>query len=180
MSEAVVLSTGETEDIHGTFVAAKAYVAMQFGETYDAWTALAAVGPITADDRKKKTLATAVRFLNAQVWQADYDTFAKRDLVAAFATAEYELAVMIAADPSVIAAADQGSNIQSVSAGGASVSYFNSTTKGAPVLPPSLMRLVGQYLAASSSSGPVSPSGQSGSCVNPFSSCEDLDRGKPY
>lgn len=179
MSEVIQLSTGEQETIHGTFVAAKAYIAMQFGETYDAWIALAAIGAVTADDRKKKTIATAVRYFNAQAWGADADTFAKRDAIAAFATAEYELAVMIAADPSVVAAADQGSNIRAVGAGGANVEYFNPTTDSAPLLPPILMRMVGRYLAASSDV-PMTGGGQSGSCSNPFSSCEDPGRRDPY
>lgn len=170
MSSTVTIGTA-TETIHGTSAAAIDYVTLMYGETYTAWLALSA-------NDQLKTLAAAVRYLNAQVWQSAYDTFAERDAVAAFETAEYELAVLIASDSSVLANADQGSNIQSVGAGGASVSYFNPTTKNAPKLPPVAMRLVGQYLA--SSSGAVSGSYVSGSDTNPFSDCEDYDRGEPY
>lgn len=180
MSELITLSTGESETIHGTFVAAKAYVAIMFGESYDTWRNLAASGALTVDDRKKQTLAAAVRLLNAQAWAEAYDTFAERDLIAAFATAEYELAVIIANDPTVLAVADQGSNIKTAYAAGAGVEYFNPTTKGAALLPPILMRLLGSYLATTTTDGPDGGSGCSSSADNPFSDCEDLDRNEPY
>lgn len=181
MSETITLSTSETETIHGTFTAAKAYIAMMFGETYDAWTALAAVGSVTADDRKKKTLAAAVRYLNAQTWADDYDTFAERDSVAAFAQAQYELAVMIASDASVLSALDAGSNIQSVSASGASVSFFAPTTpgRGATKLPVILQRLVGSYLSAGSTTV-IGGYASTGDCESQFSDCNDTDREEPY
>ena len=172
MSSVITVGAG-SETIHGTYDGAVAYAAIMYGETYDAWTALSA-------DNRKKTLAAAVRYINAQSWLDDYDTFAERDAVAAFATAQYELAVMIASDPSVILAADQGSNIRSVGAGSTSVEYFNSTTKNAAPLPPVLMRLIGEYLGETSTAGPVAGSGVAGSDENPFSSCSDHDRGDPY
>lgn len=173
MSSVITLSTGQTETIHGTLTDAEDYILMQYGPTYTAWSAL---GP----DDKMRTLAAAVRYFAQQVWQDDADTFAERDAIAVFEMAEYELAVMISADPSVIGLADQGNNIQSVSASGASVSYFNPTTQGAATFPPIVQRLIGSYLGAARTSGPVSPSGQAGSCVNPMSQCSDLDRGEPY
>lgn len=175
MSETITVGTG-SETIHGTFAGAKAYVAIMFGETYDAWTAL-------VDDDQKKTLAAAVRFFNAQVWQDDYDTFAKREASAAataFANAQAELAVLIKDDPSVILQADQGSNIQSLNAGSAGITFFNPTTKNPQRLPPVLMRLVGQYLSASSTSNLDGGDGASGNCHNPMSSCSDYDRNEPY
>lgn len=174
MSE-VTLTTSETGTIYGDLAAAKAYIATKYGETYAAWRALAG-----DDDDRKRTLATAAALLDAQVWQDDYDTFAERDAVTAFRNASYELAVAILADSSLVQAADQGSNIKSVAAGGASVEYFNSTTQNAAPLPAVAMRLVGQYLSALRRTGPVAGGGQSGSCVNPFSQCEDLDRTEPY
>lgn len=181
MSETIALSTGEEETIHGTFTAAKAYIAMMFGDAPDTWRALAASGSLTADDRKKQTLAAAVRFLNAQTWADDYDTFDERDAIPAFATAQYELAVLIAEDPSILAAADQGSNIASLGAGSAQISFFNPTTKNAAKLPPIVSRLVGSYLAASTLSGPDGgESVDSCGADNPFSDCEDYDRGESY
>jgi hypothetical protein len=175
VSEVITLTTGESETIHGTFAAAKAYIAMMYGDTYDAWTAL------STDDKKKRTLAAAVRYLNAQAWSDDYDTFAERDAVTAFATAQYELAAMIANDASVMSAIDAGSNIQSVSAGSASVSYFAPTSagKGATKLPTIVHRLIGSYLAASSASS-VTAYGATGNEDNPFNDDSDYDRGEPY
>lgn len=164
---------GGSETIHGSSAAAIAYAAIMFGDTYTAWSALTA-------DQQKQTLAAAVRFLNAQVWQDDYDTFAKRDAVVAFATAEYELAVLIADDPSVVGQTDTGSNIQSLGAGSASLTFFNPTTRGAALLPPVLMRLIGQYLSASATSTLDGGTGASGNCTNPLSACADYNRREPY
>jgi hypothetical protein len=174
MSEVITVGTG-TETIHGTYAGAIAYVDIMFGETYSTWSALAA-------DDQKKTLAAAVRFLNAQSWAEAYDTFAERDLIAEFATAQYELAVLVANDPSVIQEADQGSNIQSLQAGSAGITFFNSTTssgaRSAPKLPPVLMRLLGGYLAASALSGPDGGESRPSCADNPF--FHDYKRSGPY
>lgn len=177
MSETIVVGTG-SELIHGTFAAAKAYCAIMFGDTYDAWNLL-------TDDQKKKTLARAVRFLNAQAWTEDADTFAEREAllvnsVSVFHQAQYDLAVLISDDPDVVAQVDQGSNIASLGAGSASISFFNPTTKNADVLPPVLMRLVGSYLALSSLAGPDGGESRSSCATNPFSDCEDYDRDREW
>ena len=174
MSETVTIDTA-SETIHGTYAGAVGYVALMYGETYDAWTAL-------TEAQRQRTLVAAVRYLNAQTWADDYDTFAKRDAVAAFATAEYELAVLIANDASVTAALDSSSNISSVGAGGASVSFFAPQTVAAGTatkLPPVVQRLVGQYLGSSGVSV-YGGYGQEGDCESPFSDCKDYDRGEPY
>lgn len=183
MSESIALSTGETEEIHGTFTAAKAYIAMMFGENYDTWRDLAVSGSLTADDRKKQTLAAAVRYLNAQQWTADAETFVLRDGIAAFATAQYELAVLIASDPSVLSNVDSGSNIASLGAGSAQISFFAPTSAAlgtASRLPTVVQRLVGEYLAAPSVSSVIGGYGNEGDEDSPFSDCEDYDRGEPY
>lgn len=168
MSELITLSGGASETIHGTYAGSITYIAMLYGDAADAWTALSA-------DNRKRTLAAAVRYLNAQSWTAAYDTFAERDALTAFASAQYELAVMIAADPSVASTANQGSNISSVSAGGASVSYFNPTIDGADLLPPVLMRLIGAYLSGGASLTVIGGFGAAGAECNPFSADEDYD-----
>lgn len=167
MSEVITLTGGQSETIHGTYNGAIAHIAMSYGSQYDAWTALSA-------DNRKRCLASAVRYLNAQNWSDDYDTFAERDAVGAFATAQYELAVVIANDPDVVTQLDTGSNIQSVGAGGASVTYFAPTT-GSYVLPPVVHRLVGSYLARSSSA--VVSISSTGCETNSFN--DDYDRNEP-
>lgn len=174
MSDTITVGTG-SETIHGTYAGAVAYVDVMYGDAYDAWTAL------TADNRKK-TLAAAVRYLNAQSWNEDADTFAERDAITAFATAQYELAVLIASDPSVTQSLTQGSNIASMSAGSASLTYFAPTTleQGtATKLPVVVDRLVGEYLATSSATV-IGGFGNEGDEDSPFSDCEDYERSGPF
>lgn len=176
MSENCVLTTGESETIMGSYAAAKSYLGgMRFAEPFKSWIGLTDV------DVQKSTLITAVRYFNAQVWDTAHDTFAERDASDEFKNAQYIYAAMIYADQTLLAKADQGSNIKALSAdGGGSVEYFNPTNVGAPVLPVAIMRLVGQYLATPSTSGPVAGGGRSGSCVNPLSQCADFERKEPF
>jgi hypothetical protein len=176
MSESISVTGVSTPvTIYGTFNAAKDYVAVMYGAAYAAWTAL-------TDDQKKQTLIAALRYLEQQAWDADTAAdFATRDAIAAFPQAEYELAVLIADDASMTQNADASSNIRAVGAGSARVEFFNPTSVQsgtASVLPPIVMRLVGQYLAAATVG--VGASGQSGDCENPFSRCADFDRKVPY
>jgi hypothetical protein len=172
VSETITIGSG-TETILGTLAAAQAYVEMMPGDRYEAWDE-------ATETQQKKTLVAAVRYLNGLAWSEDYDTLAERDAVTAFQEAQYELAVLIFEDSEVTDEADQGSNIQSLKAGSAGITFHNPTTKGAPKLPPVLMRLVGSYLAATQTSGPQGGTGQSGNCRNPFSDCSDTDRKEPY
>lgn len=183
MSETVTVSAGITGDIYGTFAGAEAYIGAAYGPTYTAWLAL-------ADGPQKQTLIAAARYIDRQVWADDYDTFAERDAFVLddgttypFILASYELAVMIAADPTVIAKADQGSNIARVYAGGAGVDFFNPTSTRfgtAGKLPPILMDLIGEYLGSTSASTIVTGPGSAGGDENPLSDCVDYDRGEPY
>lgn len=177
MSEDIAIGTG-TEKILGSYDDAVAYIEPMLGERYEAWMA----GDAT---KRKKSLVNAVRFLNAQNWGSDADTFEKRDALVLngkpiFQEAQYELAVLVTEDSTVTDAADQGSNIQSMVAGTASLTFFNSTMKAAAKLPPILMRLIGRYLGAPTTSTLDGGSSQGGSCVNPFSDCADFDRKRPY
>lgn len=176
MSELITLTSGASETIHGTYAGSIAYVAMVSGAAADAWTALTA-------DARKRTLGTAVRYLNAQTWIATANTFALRDAIVAFTTAQYELAILIAADPGVTSNVDSGSNISSVNAGGAGVTFFNPTSARAGTatrLPPLVQRLVGAYLAASAAiSSIVGGFGQTGSDTGPMHDCVDYDRTEP-
>jgi hypothetical protein len=176
MSETITLSSGEQETIHGTFADAKSYIAMMYGESYDTWRTLA------TDDKKKQTLASAVRYLNAQVWIDSADTFAERDAIAEFATAQYELAVLIANDPSVTAVLDAGTNIRSVSASGASVEYFAPLKPGAGAtkLPMIVHRLIGKYLAASQGAMSVVGYSSTGGDSSEFDDCSMYRRGGSF
>lgn len=177
MSEVVTIAGTYNATIYGTFVGATAHIQTQLGDQYAAWRAL-------STDDQKRALVAATRCLDRQGWSEATDTFAERDAIVAFQTACYELAALGAEDASVFTAADQGSNIQSVGAGGASITYFSQTSaqRGtAPILPAVVMALVGSYLAVSAVD--VSAEGGrsgTGSCVNPFGPCRDFDREEPY
>ncbi len=150
MSEVVTISAGVTATIYGSFAEATSYLGASGSEAAQAWRDLA------DDADRKRKLVDATRALNRLAYTEDYDTFAERDVLdlgtgdgdAAFPFRAgcYELAALAAADPSVLTVEDQGSNIASVSAGGASVTYFapKSAAKGtASILPPVVMALIG-------------------------------------
>lgn len=169
MSELITLTGGATETIHGTYAAAVTYWEMSYGDAFDTISALSA-------DNRKRCLATAVRYFNRQSWTEDADTFAERDAITAFATAQYELAALIAEDPSVVSAVDTGSNVSSLSAGSASIEFFNPTTDAAPILPPIIDNLIGEYLSGPSTGVTIIGGfGNAGSACNPFSDDEDYD-----
>lgn len=142
------------------------YINAQYGPTYSAWMLL-------SDDDKGRTLTTATRFLDSFQWQGT-----PTGIVGALPTslqwprtgvfvdgveldpttvptqvvqACFELAVMIADDPSLPQNSDAGSNVQSMGAGGANLSFFRPTSAAegtAPRLPPLIDRLIGRFLAS--------------------------------
>jgi len=179
MSDTITIGSASTT-IYGSYADAVDYVTLMFGAQYTAWLALG------VEDRGR-SLVAATRYLDAQVWNDDADTFVERDALAVdgvdvFAVASYELAVLIAADPSLTSNLSAGSNIQSVSAGGAGVSYFAPATVEAGTatkLPTIVQRLIGAYLGTGSVSV-IGGFGNAGDCESPFSECEDYDRGEPY
>ena len=175
--ETVTLTGGQQAQIYGTFAAAGDYVATMFGATYTAWLAL-------QPDQQKQTLIAATRYLDAQAWNADTaGSFAVRDAIEAFPQAAYELAVLVADDDSIIAAADQSSNVRAVGAGSARVEFFNRTSTrdgSAPVLPATLMRLVGQYLASTAATSAAGGYAVTGSDCPAFGDCAELKRREPF
>lgn len=175
MSELVVITGGASATIYGTFADGTTYITTSFGDTYTAWLEL-------DPDDQKRTLIAAARFLDQQVWIDDYDTFEERDAVPAFQNASYELGVLIADDPDVLTAFDNGSNIQALNAGPAGVTFFNPTSAtagSATLLPPVIERLLGAFLSVDVSTAGA-PQGAGSGCVSPFSKRDDYDRNEPY
>jgi hypothetical protein len=173
MSETVTIGSASA-DIYGTMADATAYMTLMLGAQYVAWLALEA-------DDKKRSLVGARRYIDRFVWIEEADDFAKRDAIEAFEHASYELAAWAASDASVLSKHELGSNIQSVNAGGAGVTYFNPTSSAdgsAPELPPIIEQLIGGYLASWQTGDGAF--GQSGSCVSPFSDAADYDRSEPH
>jgi hypothetical protein len=188
MSEVVTVSAGVTGTIYGSFAGATAYL----GGSGSA--AAVAYRGLTDDAERKRKLIDATRFLNRIGYTTDYALFATRDALdlgtgdadAAFPfrAACYELAALAAVNADVLVVEDQGSNIQSVSAGGASVTYFAPTSAAqgtASVLPAVVTALIGPYLAASADPlDQAGGTGANGACDNPFGSFRDYDRREPY
>ena len=175
MSEIVVIG-GHNAQIYGTFADATAHMSTRYGGAYAAWLELEA-------DDQKRALVAAADYLDRQAWIVDADSFEKRDAIAAFQKASYELGALIAEDDTIVTLLDQGNNISSVGAGGAFVNYANPTSaqRGtATVLPAILTQLIGKYLATTSTGGADGGEGQSSGARNPFSDCSDFDRRKPY
>lgn len=173
MSETLTFVNTAQARIYGSLAGALTYL----GSESTDWDDLA------TDETLQRLFVRAGRYLDHLPWEDDYSTFAARDALdlddgsvgdAAFPfrAASYELARLALADESVLTVADQSSNIQSLGAGGAQVTYFSPTSveRGtATALPPVLMKLIGGYLQAPSLAA-AGGRGQSGSCVNPFSS----------
>lgn len=174
MSE--VLTGSPAGTIYGTYADCVVYIDGKFGDAYRTWEEL------DAADRKR-TLLTAAAYLNRLLWVDDYDTFSERDALQAFKDASYELGAMIAADPDIVALADQSSNLDSVGAGGAYVNFKNATSVAfgsATKLPPILQALLGDYLAGGGGATIIGGVGATGECRNPLSECSDFDREEPF
>lgn len=163
------------------------YINAQYGPTYSAWMLL-------SDDDKSRTLTTSTRFIDSFQWQGT-----ATGIVGALPTslqwprtgvfvdgveldpttvppqvvqACFELAVMIADDPSLTQNADAGSNLRSMGASGANLAFFRPTSAAdgsAPRFPPLIDRLIGRFLASNVASMTGFSSG-----VNPCSNFQTL------
>lgn len=173
MSATLTFANTAQARIYGSLAGALSYL----GSSTDAWD------DVTSDEALQRLLVRAGRLLDSMAWESDYETFAARDALdladgsvgdAAFPfrAAQYELANIGLTDESVFTVFDQGSNIQSMGAGGAQVTFFSPTSSErgtATLLPPIVMKLIGEYLAMPSLSV-GGGRGVSGSDCNPFSS----------
>lgn len=137
------------------------YIGARFGPNYTAWLAL-------SDDDKGRTLTSADDYIDSFAWKgtatgilndnptsrawprSGIDGVDSATVPDAVVKASFELAVLIMADPDLPQNLDQGSNISSMGAGPAQMSFFRplSPANGtATVLPPIVHRLIGQWLA---------------------------------
>ena len=174
MSETLTFDNGAQARIYGTLAGVLTYLGSESEEWDD----------IATDEALQRLAVRAGRYLDHLPWEDDYATFAARDgldladgsvgdAAFPFRAAAYELMRLARADESILTVPDQSSNIQSLGAGGAQVTYFSPTSveRGtAPMLPPVLMKLIGGYLQVPSLAA-GGGRGQEGSCSNPFSTC---------
>lgn len=99
--------------------------------------------------------------------------------------AAFEMAAIIAADPSAFSLTDQSSNIQSLRAGSAGITYFDptSTRDGtARVLPTVVDRLVGRLVSQNGSINGAGVGGKwtGGDCESNFDDCAQIKRPVPF
>jgi len=191
-------------EVYGGLTACKNYLGTSIGDGATAFLGLA------TDDDRKRALIAATRFIDAQTWQGtatgtvppdpttlvwprsgitnpDGSALSSTVVPPALLQAVFELAGIIADDPDVQAQIDASNNIQSVSASGAGVTYFNPTSQvttppSATKLPVVVQRLIGKWLSISTpSSGADVDGGYSGAggCSSEFDSCSSYRRSAP-
>lgn len=161
----------DSYEVYGTLAGAKKYLGVALSEAAAAWNAL------VDDDAKEKTMVNATRLLDRQIWKGTAVGTPAFDVVlqwpragatdrngvvvdestvpVAIEQATYELAALIALDPTVYTAASTGSNIQSLRAGPVGITYFRATN--GTRLPSVLMDLIGQFMGsdAADSAAPI-------------------------
>lgn len=187
MSESITLSTA-TATIYGSLAGARAYLGAE-SEDWD----VAADSDVTTDMRR--ALVKARRLLDRLSYLDDYDTFAERDAVdlgtgggdAAFPfrAASYLLANLGLTDESVFGSTS-ATDIASMSAGGASITYRNEAKAAATLvagLPDQVLELIVDYLDTGDNLaliGAVSPTTSDVIETNPFGADADFDRDDPW
>lgn len=167
----------------GALEDAKTYISARFGPSYTAWLAL-------TDDDKNRTLVSATSYIDSLQWQgtatgtvngnvtflqwprSGIDGVDSTTVPTQIVNATFELAVLIAADPDLPQNADSGSNVQSMGAGPAQMSFFRPTfaaNGSASVLPPLINRMIGQWLAGAGVA-------LAGAKISGINACSDFDR----
>lgn len=185
MSESITL-TNATATIYGSLAGARAYL----GAESEDWDVSADSG-ITTDMRR--ALVKARRLLDRLSYLDDYDTFAERDAVdlgtgggdAAFPfrAASYILADLGRDDESIFGSAST-SDIASMSAGGASITYRNESKATLVAgLPDSVLELLADYLDTGDNLALIGAEGPTTSDTvdtNPFGEDADFDRNESW
>lgn len=175
------LTTGESCEVYGGLAAAQQYLAFAVSAAGDAFRALA-----TMPDKQKQCLGAATRMLDGLGWQGtanqaggttlawpranvtdeDGNAVDPATVPTGIVNGCFELAALIAANPTVQDQLDAGSNVASIGGGGApEIRFFRPTSVqdgNAPVLPLVVLRLVGQYLASATAVGVGASYGTSG------------------
>ncbi len=191
-------------EVYGGLTAIKAYHAVSSSPASVRFTAL------VDDTAKSRRLIDATRYIDALPWvgvatdpavdsttlqwprtdvqivingvavDVDPDT-----VPADILTAVYELAALLVVNPSLTGQADQSSNIQSLAAGPAQVSFFAPTSikdGTATVLPPIIDRLVAKYLNGGQGSSARGGRWIGESCddASAFTDCAQYKRGNVF
>ena len=174
MGTVSITGVSPDSEIYGASLAAAInHVKGRFGPTYTAWLAL-------GSDDQAKTLVSATDYMDGLGLVDDGVAIGHSTTIAAVQKACYELAVLIADDPDIVAQIDQSSNIKRVKAGTAEVEYHNptSTRNGtAERLPHVVQQLLADYLPTGSAAV-IGGYGQAGDgCLDDG---EPLDMNGPF
>ncbi len=145
-------------EVYDGSAACDAYLATAIGDGADAY---AAADPNT----RLRLLVAATRFIDRQAWRgtanaaggttlqwprSGIDGIDPATVPAVIVQAVFELVAILADDPDVQSAPDAGSNVESLGAGSARLSFFRPSSVGdgnATVLPPVINQLIGWLLA---------------------------------
>jgi hypothetical protein len=180
MSQLLTFDSTATATIYGSLAGALGYLSSR----YDGWDSVA------TDEALWKLLVRATSLVDRLSWVAAADTFAERDAIdlgtgsgdAAFPfrAAVYEWARLARTNPALLSL-EQGSNVASISDGGASVSYFGPSSAKALPMPRDVMDLIGGYLD-SGEADLDTPASSTGAEVadSPFATDANFERTEPY
>lgn len=154
------------------------------------------------EDTRVRALLSAFRLLERQVWQGDRTDEAQEadhprtglvtcdgipvpedEVAEDIESAQIELAFAITADPELETKANQGSNVRRVSAGSATVEFFNSTDGSggfvADRFPANVMELIKCFLEGYGASSADSEAFGTG-CPSVFPSCCDSSEAQGF
>lgn len=180
-------------EVYAGLAKATAYIGAAFGGEAAKWRGL-------AEDDKERTLVAATRYIDARDWagtatgedgttlafprSGDGITDSSAEQLARVEQAVCELAMLIAADPSIQQAIDQGSNIKKLDADGALIEFFAPTSVAegtATTLPPVVQRLLGRYTAAAATGVTIAGGSSYGTDgESAFDDCDATDRSDPF
>jgi hypothetical protein len=184
-------------EIYGGLLAAVAYIGAKFGPQAAAWMAL-------SPNARGQTLVTATRYVDQQSWsgaatglvgsepttlQFPRSQLTRNDEPVDAATvppevpqAVFELAILIAAKPTVVDQPDTSTNLRSVSGGGGvGAAFFHPTSTrdgSATLMPTVVQRLLGRFLAAANAGD--DSFGQGANATSQFGRSHDLRRSEPF
>lgn len=180
-------------EVYAGLVKATAYIGGSFRPEAARWRGL-------AEDDKERTLVDATRYVDERSWDGDATlsgttlqfprsggaiTDDAATQLAIVEKAVCELAMAIAADPTLPTAIDAGSNIKVLDADGARIEFFapTSAVEGtAPRMPAIVQRLLGRYSAPANAGALPTGGGASFGTdgESAFDDCDELDRSRPY
>lgn len=159
---------GSNYTVYGDFADANTYLNGAIGAGPDAWNAS------TDDDAKARAVVAAFRYLETMRWQgtktvsSQATQWPRTGVVDGYSVAvdtatvptdvinaQYELAGIFMADPTVYSALTSGSNVKRVAAKGVDVEFFRPTDVpgSSTKMPVVVQRMVGQYLGSAVSTG---------------------------